>query len=91
MKMLATTSVSIFTIDFIEAKAAGIGHRMSRGNIRSQMAAYVARGVIERVSVGEFRFTSAGKAEFSVTSSDEDTRFAASKDALLGEHDTDDL
>lgn len=54
-----------FDIDAVLAAANVVGLNPTRGNVRSQMAAYVGRGLLERVNEGSFRLTDAGLSEFS--------------------------
>jgi hypothetical protein len=70
---LKKSSYSIFTIDnLLEAVSSTSGTEIPRGNVRSQMAAYVTRGVIERVGQGHFRLTPAGEAQLGLLNADKD-------------------
>jgi hypothetical protein len=61
---LSLTHPHGFTIDDILAVAAGQDFATTRGNVRSQAAAYINRELLERLNEGTFRLTEAGTREF---------------------------
>ncbi len=56
-----------FSIDDVLRAMSMLGNQASRGNVRSQMAAYVDRGVLERVGLGRYHVTDAGIQELRLT------------------------
>lgn len=48
---------AVFNIDDVLTSAARRNFTPTRGNVRSQMAAYIGRGLLERVAQGSFRIT----------------------------------
>lgn len=70
-----------FTLDHVIAVASLVGFKPTRGNVRSQMATYVNRGVLERVGLGAFQFTETGLAAFRPKSPDRDEPSAADTQA----------
>lgn len=60
---LKDSGFSVFTIDnVLEALSNATGFDHPRGNVRSQLAVYVRRGILERVGQGHFRVTPTGDA-----------------------------
>lgn len=73
LSALKTSGFSVFSIDnLLESVAATSGVQLPRGNVRSQMAAYVTRGVIERVGQGHFRLTPSGEAQLAAAQEETD-------------------
>lgn len=64
LKELAARHPNAFTLDDAEIAAKRIDFHPTRGNIRSQMAMFVNRGILTRLGLGAFRFTDAGARTF---------------------------
>jgi uncharacterized protein with von Willebrand factor type A (vWA) domain len=63
LRQVCPTVNATFSIDAIMRAVMTHGITPTRGNVRSQMAAYIERGIVDRVSDGQFRLTDAGIAE----------------------------
>jgi hypothetical protein len=72
LQAVKTSDRSVFTIDNVLDAGRPAGFAPTRGNVRSQMAAYIDRGIIERVGQGHFRLTPAGEAEIGAEGHDEE-------------------
>jgi hypothetical protein len=72
LRRLSTTPLSTFDIDAIMRGVADLGMTPTRGNVRSQMAAYIDRGLVSRVSDGEFKLTDEGLSQIHSLASDKD-------------------
>ena len=59
-EMVRQYPVGVFKLDDVEAAGDMVGHRVARATARSQMANYVNHGWLERVDLGEFKFTASG-------------------------------
>lgn len=64
MAALSAEPIRAFDIDEVLAVTKEHGFEPTRGNVRSQMAAYVARNWVEREGDGIFKVTGAGRNTF---------------------------
>jgi hypothetical protein len=62
-----------FSIDDVLQSAAAAGFNPTRGNVRSQMAAFIQRGKAERVSDGVFKLTQSGLVEIGLLGVSDDS------------------
>jgi hypothetical protein len=72
LQAVNTSDRSVFTIDNVLDAGRPVGFAPTRGNVRSQMAAYIDRGIIERVGQGHYRLTPAGEVEIGAEGRDEE-------------------
>jgi hypothetical protein len=63
LRRLSHQPVDSFGIDDVMREVASQGLEPTRGNVRSQMAAYIDRRLIDRIRDGEFRLTVTGRTE----------------------------
>jgi hypothetical protein len=62
----ASSGGQVFEIDDVLTVASKHNFSPTRGNVRSQLASYVGRGLLDRAGVGAFRLTAIGQEIFRV-------------------------